>query len=240
MVIIHMGYHTMGFILLEGGAEFNGLMREADLEAMRIAGGADQPIGIIPAAARPDNNHLNAAQRAKRWFHALGATDVHTLPLFDPASANDPEVTEAILGCKLLFILGGFPHHLALTLSDSLALKAIRIIFKKGSVIAGSSAGAMVLSNVYFDPYANALQPGVGLMAGICVVPHYNTYGKQWLPKIRGMHGIDIIVGIDERTGLLSDSGQRRWQVLGEGQVSLHRANDIAFFSSGSLLTIEK
>ena len=115
----------MGYILLEGGAEFNGRMREADLEAMQLAGGADQPIGIIPAAAWPDHNHLNAAQRAEHWFHGLGATNVKTLPVFDASSANAPNVAKTILGCKFIFILGGFPHHLALTLADSLALKAI-------------------------------------------------------------------------------------------------------------------
>ncbi len=44
-----------GYILLEGGAEFGGLMSEPDLRAIQLAGGPDAPISIIPTAAAPDN-----------------------------------------------------------------------------------------------------------------------------------------------------------------------------------------
>ena len=45
----------MGYLLLEGGAEFGGRMREPDLKAIELAGGFDAPIRIIPTAAAPDN-----------------------------------------------------------------------------------------------------------------------------------------------------------------------------------------
>jgi hypothetical protein len=38
---------AMGFILLEGGAEFGGRMADADRQAMTLAGGPDVPIRII-------------------------------------------------------------------------------------------------------------------------------------------------------------------------------------------------
>jgi hypothetical protein len=41
----------MGHILLEGGAEFGGRMAVPDRRAIRLAGGADACISIIPAAA---------------------------------------------------------------------------------------------------------------------------------------------------------------------------------------------
>jgi hypothetical protein len=41
----------MGFILLEGGAEFGGRMADPDRQAMMRAGGTDVPIRIVPAAA---------------------------------------------------------------------------------------------------------------------------------------------------------------------------------------------
>jgi cyanophycinase len=227
----------MGHILLEGGAEFNGRIREADLEAMRLAGGVNQPIGIIPAAAWPDNNHLKAGRNAQQWFQRLGATHVQTVPLLDPASANDRAVAKALLNCQLIFLLGGFPHHLALTLADSMALKAIRKAFSKGAVIAGSSAGAMVLANIYFDPYRKTLQAGVGLLRGICIIPHYNSYGKHWLSKLKGFQISETIIGIDERTGLISDDSQRQWQVLGEGHVTVHHENKSERFGSNRLLT---
>ena len=38
----------MGYILLEGGAEFGGEMAAADRRAIELAGGPGAPIGIIP------------------------------------------------------------------------------------------------------------------------------------------------------------------------------------------------
>ena len=52
----------MGFILLEGGAEFGGRMADADRQAIGLTGGFDSPIRIIPAAAAPDHNHQRAGQ----------------------------------------------------------------------------------------------------------------------------------------------------------------------------------
>ena len=66
----------MGFILLEGGAEFGGRMADPDRQAMRLAGGPDVPISIIPAAAAPDNNHRRAGRKGVDWFKGLGATNV--------------------------------------------------------------------------------------------------------------------------------------------------------------------
>jgi len=56
----------MGYLLLEGGAEFGGEMREPDLKAIELAGGFDAPIRIIPTAAAPDNNHQRAGNNGVR------------------------------------------------------------------------------------------------------------------------------------------------------------------------------
>ena len=43
----------MGYILLEGGAEFGGEMALPDRQALALAGGPDTRLSIIPAAAAP-------------------------------------------------------------------------------------------------------------------------------------------------------------------------------------------
>ncbi len=42
----------MGYLLLEGGAEFGGAMREPDLRAIELAGGFEAPIRIFPPPLR--------------------------------------------------------------------------------------------------------------------------------------------------------------------------------------------
>ena len=90
----------MGFILLEGGAEFGGQMADPDRQAITLAGGPDIPINIIPAAAAPANNHHQAGQNGVDWFRRLGAANVSALPLTGNASADDPDIVES-LGLQL-------------------------------------------------------------------------------------------------------------------------------------------
>jgi len=52
----------MGYLLLEGRAEFTGLMDDADKRTATLAGGKAAPVDFIPAAAAPDNNHHAACQ----------------------------------------------------------------------------------------------------------------------------------------------------------------------------------
>ncbi len=44
----------------------------------------------------------------------------------------------------------------------------------------GSSAGAMVLCEHYYDPDSQSVQPGLNLLAAVCVIPHHIVFGKGW------------------------------------------------------------
>src|SRR5579884_2518283 len=101
-----------GYLLLAGGAEFDGLMSLPDRRALELAGGPSAPVAIIPAAAAPDNNHQRAGNNGVRWFRSLGAERVSIIPIIDQASANDPALAEQVRQSRLIYLLGGFPGHL--------------------------------------------------------------------------------------------------------------------------------
>ncbi|NNL75677.1 MAG: type 1 glutamine amidotransferase-like domain-containing protein, partial [Desulfobacterales bacterium] len=162
-----------GYILLEGGAEFGGRMADPDRQAIALAGGPDVPISIIPAAAAPDHNHHRAGKNGVRWFQSLGATNVTVVLLIDSSSADDPEVAEALLRSKLIYLLGGFPHYLGQALGGSRSWKAILTAYRSGAVVAGSSAGAMVLCEYYYDPVTSKVVRGLNLVNRICILPHH-------------------------------------------------------------------
>ena len=220
----------MGFILLEGGAEFGGRMADPDKQAIMLAGGDDVAIRLIPAAAAPDNNHQQAGQNGISWFHRLGATNVSVLPLIDSSSADDPEIVEDLATSGLIYILGGFPHYLGQTLNDSLSWKAILTAYRSGAVIAGSSAGAMVLCEYYYDPISSRAVKGLNLVEGICVLPHHNTYGKDWTQRLRKQIPNVILFGIDEETGALYNALQDRWRVYGKGMITLYQSRHVDKF----------
>ena len=174
----------MGFILLEGGREFNAGMAATDKRAMAVCGGRAQPVRIIPAAAAPDNSHTRAAANGVGWFQGLGATDVRAVAIIDRTSADRPDLAREIERARLVFMLGGFTRYLADTLSKSLAWQAMVSAHRAGAVIAGSSAGAMVLCEHYFDPNSGNVLPGLNLLSKVCVLPHHGTFGKDWAPRL--------------------------------------------------------
>jgi cyanophycinase len=211
----------VGYLLLEGGAEFGGAMREPDLRAIQLAGGFDAPIRILPTAAAPDNNHVRAGNNGVRWFQSLGARDVESLLLIDKSSANDLKIVDSLHSAKLIYLLGGFTHYLGQTLQDSQAWGAVLEAWENGALIAGSSAGAMVVCEHYYDPGRGKVERGLNLVPNACVLPHHNTFGKNWAGKLKSLLPGVTLIGIDEYTGMLSEEGE--WRVLGGGEVTLYQ-----------------
>lgn len=223
----------MGNILLAGGAEFGGQMAIADRRSIELAGGVKARISIIPAAAAPDNNYQRAGQNGVDWFKNLGAVNVSALPLIDRKSADDPAVVDALDQSRLIYMLGGFPRHLAQSLAGSDSWQAMLTAHRSGGIIAGSSAGAMILCEHYYDPYEKTIFRGLELIPEACILPHHDTFGKSWVPGLaQHLPGV-VLIGIDEETGMLNDGPTGQWRVYGAGRVTLYKNNRKTYFASG-------
>ncbi len=222
-----------GHLLLQGGAEFQGKMRSSDLKALELSGGVDSAVVIIPAAAAPDNNHERAGRNGEQWFRALGATHVSVPGLVDRPSADDATITTQLRDGKLIYLLGGFPGHLARTLAGSAAWTAIAAALDHGAVLAGSSAGAMVLCDHFYDPVERQVVDGLGLLPGACVLPHHDTFGRHWVDRLRRSLPRHTLIGIDEATGTIGDVKSGKWSVYGGGAVTLYRPDGQETFPEG-------
>jgi cyanophycinase len=228
----------MGFILLEGGNEFKGAMKTADERAMVVAGGCAASIRVIPAAAAPDDNDLSAGANGVVWFKSLGARDVRSVPIIDRASAGKPDLVKELEVARFVFMLGGFTRFLAETLGGSRAWEAITTAYRSGAVIGGSSAGAMVLCEHYFDQASGKVLPGLNLLPGCCVMPHHDTFGKDWAPRLIRLLPGACLLGIDEETGLLNDGPAGEWTVYGRGAVTLYESNGQRMYRHGQRLEL--
>ena len=226
----------MGYLLLEGGAEFGGRMRDPDLKAIELAGGFNAPVRIIPTAAAPDHNHQRAGNNGIRWFQSLGAKNVGSLPLIDKASANDESIAKSLREAKLIYMLGGFTGYLGETLKGSAAWQAALDAYATGAVVAGSSAGAMVMCGFYYDPSQGRVVDGLNLVSNSIVLPHHNTFGKGWASHLLEISRVTLI-GIDERTGMLDD-GTGMWTVHGAGNVTLYRNGQVEIYEAGKAFSV--
>jgi cyanophycinase len=228
-----------GYILLEGGAEFGGKMAEPDMRAIQLAGGIEQRIGVLPTAAAPDHNDQRAGRNAVDWFRHLGGRQVEVIPLVDRRSAELPSILESLLQCRLIYMLGGFPDYLGKTLARSSAWKTVLDAYRAGAVVGGSSAGAMVLCQHYYDPAQGRTAAGLDLLHGVCVIPHHNSFGKDWAAHLAELLPGILLIGIDERTGILDDAPDGGWTVYGQGAVTLYWAGQISGkYHAGEIFTL--
>lgn len=228
----------MGYLLLEGGAEFSGQLAEPDRQAIELAGGLNMPIAILPTAAAPDHNHKRAGGNGIRWFQGLGATNVFTVDVIDSSSANDPILAERLRNARVIYLLGGFPRHLGETLKGSTCWSAALEAYQNGAVIAGSSAGAMVMCEHYYDPYERKLLAGLNLVPNACVLPHHNAFGKTWAGHLGEILPDATLIGIDEATGMINKP-EGEWRVHGGGQVTLYQGGANTGYERGATLKLK-
>lgn len=226
----------MGYLVLEGGAEFGGRMIEADRRALALAGGKDAVVVIIPAAAAPDDNHHRAGRNGVEWFKGIGASNVASLLVIDHESAQSQELAEQLSCSRLIYLLGGFPFYLAQSLAGTRCWQSIRRVYQNGGVIAGSSAGAMVLCEHFYDPFQQQIQSGLNLMPGTCVIPHHNAAGSRWIERLKSQLPDAILLGIDEETGLINDVSAGGWTVYGRGRVVLYLQAERRLYAAGKII----
>src|SRR5450759_5099315 len=120
---------------------------EAVDRALLLATGCDRPrVVVLPTASWPDGEETfrRWAAQGEAHFAALGA-EVEPVLVRGAEDANDPAAAAAIGEADLVYISGGKPGHLLDALDDGGVGAALRAAHARGAVIAGCSAGAMVL-----------------------------------------------------------------------------------------------
>ncbi len=212
-----------GRLALVGSGEYLPVMH--DVEAHLLEGRPPRYVQLATAAAPEGDASL-------RHWHELGASAAARLGVeqvvIDVRShedADDPAWAARIEGAGLIYLSGGNPNFLAQTLLGSAVWRAIAAAWMAGASIAGCSAGAMALAGHVADfrhPRSSGT-PGLGLLPGIRVLPHFDRMSK-WVPDF-AMHaafaGEARVIGVDEDTALVGEpSAERHWDFTVMGRQS--------------------
>jgi len=225
-----------GWLALVGGAEFQPDCDEADRLLIDAAGGAGAPAAIVPTAAAAEGAPRMAAANGVRHFSRLGAQAFGVM-IVDSATANDPSLVAQVKSAQLIYIAGGDPGYLATSLRDSLAWRAMLETWRSGAVLAGSSAGAMVLCEAMWNPYARRMEAGLGLVKHGAVIPHHRP-GSEWVKHLREVLGEGgIILGIAEQTALIWDGA--RWRATGPGNVTVYASGQRTLYHSSDVFSLD-
>jgi cyanophycinase len=230
-----------GPVALIGAGEFLHGMAALDAQLLLATGRARPRVAIVPTASVPDGEAV-----FRRWaamgvehFSRLGA-EVEAVLVRDRADAADRAYAQAVGEADLIYFSGGKPGYLLDALAGTAVWEAARAAHDRGAVLAGCSAGAMVLTAHITDlrrrmlPWPLRWRPALGVVDRVAVIPYYDRIPEPMaaVMAFQAPRGA-IVLGIDEDTALLGRDGA--WQVHGRCRVTVwrgrrrerHRAGDV-------------
>ncbi len=213
---------TEGPLIIIGGHED----KEGDkviLKAVaeRLGGGR---LVIATIASHAPEGYFESYQKA---FGALGVTDLVELYVEDRGETHDDGKLALLDGAAGVFFSGGDQLRISSQIGDTPIEARIREIWRGGGVLAGTSAGASVMSDTMMVRGASAethrigdlrMAPGLGLVRDVIIDQHFAERGRigrllgavAQSPRVLG-------VGIDEDTAIILEGDD--FKVIGSGAV---------------------
>lgn len=197
-----------GTVCLQGGAEFGPDCREMDADLLDLAGG---PVVVTALAGTPGRDYRTASENGVRHFRALGAEVVAA-----PDAREEPEAAlEVLRRARLLVLPGGSPSRLLDALRATGVDQVVTDLLADGGVVSGSSAGAMVLGGWTVLPDRGttgagpAVEPGLGVVPDLLVLPHWTADGRSdWVSAAQRTVPEDVgLLGIPEQSGVRVEDG---------------------------------
>lgn len=213
-------------IALFGSGEFTDAVKSIDqylIDTFSI-----KSLAVIPAAAGREKD-------ARKWIDMAishyAAFDIKVVPvdIYNRTDANNPDLVELITDVDCVFFSGGDPNYLFDVLNGSRLWRTLINRLGDGVLLAGSSAGAMVLgSHILKYPFRAILSSkdvgwtkAFGLIDYV-VFPHFDRFKQhqKLFQKIFSFNDTFQWLGIDEDTAIIfTPSGNK---ILGQGEVEIH------------------
>jgi len=216
------------------------------------AGGHDAHIEVITSASSiPDEIGINYMDA----FRKLGCKNVRVMDIRKREDTDKPEHIERIRNCNGVMFSGGNQLRLSFIFGGTSMLEILteRYFQEECFIIAGTSAGAMAMSNtmIYQGSSSEALMKGeVKITTGLAFIKdviidsHFVTRGRFGrLTQAVAANPSCIGIGLGEDTGVFITEG-RYMEAVGSGLVILidgHniRHSNIADLKEGSPISIE-
>ncbi|MDP8975762.1 MAG: Type 1 glutamine amidotransferase-like domain-containing protein [Actinomycetota bacterium] len=205
-----------GTLALVGGGEWQeGCSFDAEL--LEASGGEE--VLVLPTGAAYEHPE-RAVANAVDWFEGLGAR-VRGLNVLLRSDAEDESNVAAVREARFVYLSGGSPLHLRSVLKDSAVWDALVASWQNGAVVAGSSAGAMVLTDPMVDPRGGAFTVGLGLVSQLAIVPNHDSWSPEKAHRTLELAPDGLpVVGIDERTAVIR-ARDGSWHSAGAGEVKV-------------------
>ena len=225
MFLLRDGFH--GPLLIIGGAED----KEGDCLILRrlieLSGGTGAKVAVITAAT---DEPAAAGREYVEVFRDLGARRVTVLDIPDRSAADLPSLAAGLLDATAVFFTGGDQLRITSCAGGTLFDRTIWDLHCRGTLIAGTSAGASVMSDTMIvagdsddapKKCTTKMAPGLGLLKEVVIDQHFAQRGRVGrLLSALAQNPRVIGVGLDEDTAILVGN-DLRFTVLGSQTVTV-------------------
>ena len=219
------GNNKKGWIIPIGGAEERARNPVVLQRFCALAGGEEARIQVIPTASEMDDT----GPVYVRLFEEMGAK-----ARFTPANEREecfrPEIIETLNKATGIFITGGNQLRLSTILGGTPVAQSIRRQNAAGVPVAGTSAGAAIISEHMIAggrsgttprEHGVTMAPGLGLTNKIIIDQHFRQRNRigRLLPALSYNPFVSGI-GIDENTAAFISPGGI-FEVVGAGAITV-------------------
>jgi cyanophycinase len=228
-----------GTVALVGAGEYLQGMLPIDKKLLERVNGTPKVV-VLPTAAAPDGDSVTErwASMGVEHFAHLGVT-AEPIMLLNRIDAENAEISSKLANANFIYFSGGKPRYLLETLKGTRSWQAILDVFAVGGIIAGCSAGAMVLGGEVFDfPQVWRTIPALALVPGIAIIPHFDELPSIMIGTVTHGKRKSTIVGIDGTTALVGSDHQ--WIVYGRGSITVFTKNGKKRFVDGETVPLDE
>ena len=196
---------------------------------LRLAGGADAPIVVIPTAG--GREHYDQHWSDLQQFKASGATNLTVLHTTDRTVADTESFVRPIRHARGIWFSGGRQWRLADVYLHTRVHEEIRAVLVRGGVVGGSSAGATILGSYLArgDTQTNTIMmgdhdEGMAFLRGVAIDQHLLRRNRQFdLIEIVTARPDLLGIGIDEDTAIIVEGD--KIEVIGQSYVAIYDHN---------------
>lgn len=223
-----------GPLVIIGGAEDKTGECEILRRFVELAGGGSARIVIIAVAS---GHPAEVAAGYVDVFTGLGAQSVRKLSISHRGHANHANAVEVIKKATGIFFTGGNQVRITSLLGGTKLDTILHRRHEEGLVLAGTSAGAAMMSSVmiiggltenFFRVGIVELSSGMEFISGVLIDQHFEQRGRlRRLLSAVAQHPHDIGLGVDENTAAVVRDGIL--EVIGENTVTVIDAGELSF-----------
>ena len=227
---------TRGWIVPIGGAENKENDRHILERFVRVSGGANANIVVIPTASRMHET----GPRYEEIFKDLGAPQVTVMDFDTRRDCQEAGRLRRIEEATGIFFTGGNQLRLTTLLGGTPVAKLIRMRNANGVTVGGTSAGASILSEhmIASGDEGSAvisgsvrLAPGLGLTNRFIIDQHFRQRDRLGrLMTALAYNPFAIGIGLDEDTAAFIGPDETI-DVSGSGGVTIVDASEVSYSS---------